>query len=86
MIQRILLLALVSTPNLHDTRSEYLLIKLDSQSDVIESNTPEPGPVATESPDIGPTTQKFEKKTFQKLNKKGTFINYVHFSFITHQI
>ena len=83
MIQRILLLALMSTQNLHDTRSEYLLIKLDSQSDDIESRTPETVPLATEAPEIvtisaQKASPKFEKKTFQKLNKNGTFVSYVH--------
>jgi len=77
MVQRILLLALMSTQNLHDTRSEYLLIKLDSQSDDIESRTPETVPLATEAPEIvtisaQKASPKFEKKTFQKLNKNET--------------
>ena len=83
MIQRILILALMSTPNLQDARSEYLLIKLDSQSDDIESRTPETVPLATEAPEIvtisaQKASPKFEKKTFQKLNKNGTFVSYVH--------
>ena len=78
MIQRILLLALMSTPNLQDTRSEYLLIKLDSQADDIKSRTTESVPVATESPEVVSTTSKFEKKTFQKLNTTSKFVKYVY--------
>ena len=68
----------MSTPNLQDTRSEYLLIKLDSQTDDIESRTPESVPVDTESPEVVSIPSKFEKKNFQKLNKTSTFVNYFY--------
>ena len=44
IIQRIFLLALISAPNFHDTRSGYLLVKLNSQTDGPDSM--DPGPLA----------------------------------------
>ena len=49
MIQRILLLALISAPNFHDTRSGYLLVRLNSLTDGPDSMDPEPIEELTEN-------------------------------------
>ena len=49
MIQRILLLALISAPNFHDTNSGYLLVRLNSLTDGPDSMDPEPIAELTEN-------------------------------------
>ena len=52
MIKMILLLAMMIVPNFHNVRCEYLLEKLNTQTDALDYITPEP------VPEIEPTINK----------------------------
>ena len=72
MAKIVLLLALMSVSSFHGTRSEYLLVKLDSQMDII-------GPTATGNiPEVLVPTENSKNSTKLPITNavKGMFVRY----------
>ena len=69
MIQRLLLFCLMLAPNFQTTKSEYLLIKLSPNSQVMDRTAPEPipKPLTLETNSSMPTQGKFG-------SRKGIFV------------
>ena len=67
MIQMILLLAMIMVPNFHNARCEYLLVKLNSQTDALDHITPEP--IQESEPTINEQTGAFASYTYNLIYK-----------------